>query len=41
MGLTNSRRWWRDEETSVHHLSANNIDQKKVDKSEKTDEVCF
>jgi len=38
MGLTNSRRWWRREETStVHPSSANNIDEKK----ETNNQVCF
>jgi hypothetical protein len=38
MGLTNSRRLWRGEETSaVHPSSANNIDEKK----ETNDEVCL
>jgi hypothetical protein len=38
MGLTNSRRWWRREETStVHPSSAKNIDEKK----ETNDQVCF
>ena len=39
MGLTNSRRWWRGEETSaVHPSSINNIDELK---KETIDEVCF
>jgi hypothetical protein len=39
MGLTNSRRWWRGEETSaVHPSSANHIDELK---KETIDEVCF
>ncbi len=39
MGLTNSRRWWRGEETSaVHPSSDNNIDELK---KETIDEVCF
>jgi hypothetical protein len=39
MGLTNSRRWWRGEETSaVHPSSLNNIDELK---KETIDEVCF
>ena len=44
MGLTNSRRWWRAEETSaIHPSSANIIDQEKTkdDEEEKNNEVCF
>ncbi len=45
MGLTNSRRWWRREETStVHPSSINDIDEKKMNEDEKKetiDEVCF
>jgi hypothetical protein len=47
MGLTNSRRLCREEETSAVHPSfADNIDQKKTndddeEEKEKIDEVCF
>ena len=42
MGLTNARRWYRVEETSVMHSSfAENIDEKKTNEDEETGEVCF